>query len=381
MMNTEEQLLGMILSRIADELNISDTMYNKAVSSYEAVGKWLGDGPDWGMVIMPQGSMNLGTVIRPIDDRDDYDIDLVCLLNKGKGLQANTVKRIVGDRLKDNKTYAGKLKSEGRRCWTMDYDEFHMDILPCVPNGLQYRYPGQTVIDLTDKDKMTGRYSFCQSDPAAYHDWFLKQAQPLIRLMNETMGNAEIKPVPSNASRLKTPLQKSIQLLKRHRDILFSGRQEDAPISIIITTLAAKACPHEINVYVALKTIIETMHRFVEIRNDGYWVPNPVLANENFAEKWNREPGKRRAFVEWLSCAKSDLVDKPITLDGLDELAKLFKVKLGDAPVTRAFSNLGDSVRSSREKGALRLSGLASGLAIGSTASGTIVRPHTFYGS
>ena len=43
-MNTEENLLGMVLSRIADELNISDTMYDKAVSSYEAVGKWIGDG-------------------------------------------------------------------------------------------------------------------------------------------------------------------------------------------------------------------------------------------------------------------------------------------------------------------------------------------------
>lgn len=380
-MNTKEQVLGMVLGKIADELNISDKMYNKAVSSYEAVGKWLGEGPDWGFVIMPQGSMNLGTVIRPIDDRDDYDIDLVCLLNKGKGLQASTIKRIVGDRLKENKTYAGKLKPEGRRCWTMDYDEFHMDILPCVPNGIRYRNPDQTVIDLTDKDKTTGRYSFCQSNPAAYHDWFLKQAQPLIKLMNEAMGNAEITPVPSNASRLKTPLQRSIQLLKRHRDIMFSKQPENAPISIIITTLAAKACPHEINVYVALKTIVEKMHLFVERRNDGYWVPNPVLPNENFAEKWNYDPAKRQAFVSWLARAKTDFIDKPFSANGLDELAKLFKVSLGNAPVTRAFSNLGDSVRSSREKGSLRLTGLTSGLAIGSTASGTIVRQHTFYGS
>ena len=158
------------------------------------------------------------------------------------------------------------------------------------------------------------------------------------------------------------------------------NRQEDAPISIIITTLAAQTCPHECNVYIALKSIVEGMDRFIEKRNDGFWVPNPVLPNENFAEKWNRHPDKRQAFATWLARAKADFVDNPLTAKGLDELAKLFKVNLGDAPVTRAFSSLGESVRIFRESGSLHLTGLTSGLAIGATASGTVVRPHTFYG-
>jgi len=64
----KEKALGQMLSKIADELNITPTMQQKAISSYEAVGKWIGEGLDYNVRIMPQGSMNLGTVIKPIDD-------------------------------------------------------------------------------------------------------------------------------------------------------------------------------------------------------------------------------------------------------------------------------------------------------------------------
>ena len=210
-MRNREDLLGEILSRIADELNITDTMYKKAVSSYTAVGEWIGDGlPDYEVTIMPQGSMNLGTVVKPLDDRDDYDIDLVCLLKDGKELSPKAVKHLVGDRLKENKTYLEKLDKEGKRCWTMQYDEFHMDILPCIPDAETFVVPGATEIDLTDKNKSTGEYQYKLSNPSAYHDWFLSMAQPRMRLANNKAAAraTEIKPVPSQASRLKTPLQK-----------------------------------------------------------------------------------------------------------------------------------------------------------------------------
>ncbi len=125
-MTDKEKILGTLLSSIADEINITPTMQDKAVSSYTAVGKWIGDGVDYDVKIMPQGSMNLGTVIKPIDDRDDYDMDLVCLLKNGRYLPLKDIKNLVGDRLKENATYGQKLEKEGKRCWTMQYDVFHM---------------------------------------------------------------------------------------------------------------------------------------------------------------------------------------------------------------------------------------------------------------
>ena len=116
----KETELGKFLAKIADELNITETMYDKAVQSYTAVGKWLGDGLNYTVEIMPQGSMNLGTAVRPVNENDDYDIDLVCLLHEGWQLDAKTIKELVGKRLKEHETYIEKLE-EGRRCWKMNY--------------------------------------------------------------------------------------------------------------------------------------------------------------------------------------------------------------------------------------------------------------------
>ncbi len=92
-MTQKEQELGNLLDRIADELNITPTMMEKAIQSYQAVGEWIGDGLDYEVVIKPQGSMNLGTVIRPIDDSDDYDMDLICLLKDGYKLPSEQLKK------------------------------------------------------------------------------------------------------------------------------------------------------------------------------------------------------------------------------------------------------------------------------------------------
>ena len=150
-MTHKEQGLGNLLDRIADELNITPTMMEKAIQSYQAVGEWIGDGLDYEVVIKPQGSMNLGTVIRPIDDSDDYDMDLVCLLKDGYKLPSEQLKKIVGDRLKENRTYQKMLEKEGKRCWTMQYDEFHMDILYCSSKDKVYLPDVSTAIRLTHK--------------------------------------------------------------------------------------------------------------------------------------------------------------------------------------------------------------------------------------
>ncbi len=109
-MNEKEQQLNLILTKIVKEISITTTMLDKATKSYEAVGTWLGDGIEYDVRITPQGSMNLGITNKPVSDKDDYDIDLVCLLENGKKLEAKVIKNIVGNRLKENETYRKKLQ-------------------------------------------------------------------------------------------------------------------------------------------------------------------------------------------------------------------------------------------------------------------------------
>ena len=63
------------------------------------------------------------------------------------------------------------LEPEGKRCWTLCYEEFHMDILPCVSNNRYYIEPDLTEIKLTHKLD-NGSYIPKYSNPYKYHDWF-----------------------------------------------------------------------------------------------------------------------------------------------------------------------------------------------------------------
>lgn len=379
-MTEKEKQLSIWLSQIADELNITPTMLDKAVKSYTAVGTWLSDGIPYNVKITPQGSMNLGTVVRPITEKDEYDVDLVCLLKNGGMLPLGRVKGLVGDRLKAHGTYKQMLQEEGKRCWTMQYDEFHMDILPCVPRNTYYIEPYLTAIKLTHKNEWGG-YEPRFSDPYAYHAWFEERMKDILHIEKShyaARNNVDIAKVPTY--KIRTPLQKAIQLLKRHRDIAFQNNNEDAPISIIITTLAALSYNGESSVYEALCNIINKMPQFIEVRGTEYWIENPVMHEENFADKWNEVPNKRTAFMCWIQKAKKDLITDPLSCFGQDGIANQYKQVLGKTPVERAACAIGNATRTARENGNLYINGLTGGITTTPTEKSKPVKEHTIFG-
>lgn len=116
----KNNILDKIYRELAESLNISKTMSDEVVSSYEAVGKYLGNlEKNLDIKIFPQGSLSLGTVVRPIegDVEGEYDVDIVCLLENGSSLSAKEIKNIVGDRLKESNRYNKMIDKEGKRCW------------------------------------------------------------------------------------------------------------------------------------------------------------------------------------------------------------------------------------------------------------------------
>jgi len=102
--------IGYLLSEIAQSLDISNTLFEDAEKKYRAVGSWLGEGDSplakFTPEIYPQGSFLLGTVIKPLSDEDEYDIDLVFrLLILKDQISQKDLKNLVGDRLKASEVY------------------------------------------------------------------------------------------------------------------------------------------------------------------------------------------------------------------------------------------------------------------------------------
>ncbi|WP_312700917.1 nucleotidyltransferase [Sedimentibacter sp.] len=382
MITDSEKMLDRIYNEVANSLNISSTMFDKAVKSYEAVGSWLGDAEYIGDIkVFPQGSFGLGTVVRPLTDEDDgYDIDLVSLMEDGFQLDDKMIKSLVGKRLKENATYKNKLEPEGKRCWTLNYDGFHMDILPCVPRHSIYLQPNFTEIRLTHKTGFE-TYEPRFSNPQKYIEWFEQQMSITLNEEKKAYSyrnKVDIETVKTY--KVRTPLQKAIQLLKRHRDIMFEG-EENAPISIIITTLAARSYNNEVNLFDAVKNILLKMPLFINKNVDGkFEILNPVVPDENFADKWNLEPKKCDAFFKWLRMAQLDIIENPLSVTGLNNVSSKLEIAFGKKITEKSLTEMAINDRKLREKGNLYINGLMGGITSEAAITTKKIGGHTFFG-
>lgn len=365
-----------ILKNISDEISITESMKQVVEDSYEAVGKYLGNNLQKDIYIFAQGSMALGTVIKPISDADEYDIDLVCLIKDGMNMSAADIKNSIGNSLKQSQRYHKQLESEGKRCWTLDYANFHMDILPAVPKNQGFDKECHSNIRLTHKISDCS-YEDRYSDPLEYQRWFkrsaLKGSQGVA--VSESR-QAEIDGIPDD--NVQSNLQSIIKLLKRHRDIFFEeNNTEYKPISIIVTTLAAQGYKRCETLYDELMTVLQ----FIGTRTieKPYIVKNPIDSRENFADKWNEDECYKKVFYEWADSLISDFSQIESSIKGLDEVSTKLATMFGEAPVKRAIASFAENKRKLREKGELGVCSLSTGLSSGAIVKGN-VKNHTFYG-
>lgn len=327
-----------LLNGLAAALDIPDHLYEDAVVRYEDVGNWLGEETSplapYSPKVYPQGSFRLGTVIRPITEVEHFDIDLVCRLDmqKEQTTQADLKKR-VGDRLKQRADLEEKLE-ESRRCWNLDYPpHFHMDVLPCLPNPEQH----PSGILLTD----TNLVRWQKSNPIDYADWFYERMTVALNVGLTKFAEArkaDVATVPQ--WQIRTPLQRVVQLLKRHRNIYFADDQENCPASIIITTLAASAYNNQLDLGESIISVLEGMIGFIDYEDGRYIVRNPVELDENFADKWNEKPDRMKAFFRWFKQVQTDFLvigqSRP-----LSEFAETLSPALGRTAMQKAAASLG----------------------------------------
>jgi hypothetical protein len=362
---THEQL-SKVFNGLGQNLDISKSQYETAVRSYSAVGAWLVNEDSkialYHPEIMAQGSFLLGTLIKPINDTDDVDIDVVCRL---EGKQYNwtqyDLKKCVGDRIKQNDTYRKMLDEEGRRCWTIKYSDsmqFHLDILPSVVSSnyrnvlkeafskRDYTNYNELALRITDKKRTDyqteiNSNNWLSSNPFGYARWFLGKCTHEASF--DKMLLESVNPVPNYRSE-KFLLQRVVQLLKRHRDIMFHG-DDEKPISIIITTLAALAYERETNLSQAINNIILKIPTFILEKYDSKagknvkWIANPVNPSENFADRWIENPQKERKFYAWLERLRNNVI-KPSETGDFTKIRESFSNAFGSNITESAFKGL-----------------------------------------
>lgn len=160
--------------------------------------------------------------------------------------------------------------------------------------------------------------------------------------------------------------------------MMFRNDTEDKPISIIITTLAARAYKGENDLLDGLVNVVDNLERSITKGKNGEdVVSNPVNPEENFADKWPAHPKRRENFYKWLAAVKKDVHE---ILDGVnkiqiqDTMSRVF----GKEITTKASSLL---VERRKKKLAAGTALLTSAGKVAANTVGKIVNTaNTFYG-
>jgi hypothetical protein len=365
------QTANQLLDDLAEELEIPGSRYEAAIRSYKSVGEWLRRSASafaqTHVDVYPQGSFRLGTAIRPVTDKEDYDLDIVCEIFYDKELVTQEwIHRQLGEEMKAYAAAHNMTAPErSNRVWTLQYADgaqFHMDVLPSVPDGSRtqaimrvsgYQTSGDASVAITDQNHPNFRLrspDWPVSNPKGYADWFVsKMRVAWQRRLASLREQASVNVAQIPDYKVKTPLQSAVQILKRHRDMRFKGSPELRPRSIIITTLAAHAYQQESTIPEALVSILRRMDQYIETNGDESRIPNPTNDRENFADAWSTNKDLKDAFYDWLDDARLDFNAAAQELDPVrftDILAPRMGRRLVEASIARSRLLLGSQQRS-----------------------------------
>ena len=363
METTENFTLDFLLEGIARSLQLTETLYNDAESKYLTVAEWLSK-PDspleaFNPTIYPQGSMRLQTTVKP-RAQDEFDLDLVCLLEIAAVIGPARLFQLVERRIADNGRYKAILEIRPR-CLRLNYaGQFHLDIIPACPNPQK----GRTAILIPDRELQ----SMKNSNPEAYAGWFDGRCEHGLSVY----AKAEIDPLPDNGGR-KACLKLITQLTKRHRDVAYEG-DSTAPSSIALTTLLGNAYRGDVVCADALLYALDEIVALIEQTKGILVISNPVDPSENLAEQWTLITYRR--FCEFIIHFR-DRMKRLLILHDMQRVKAELETLFGEAPARASIQALAEKMKDDRASGQLRVAGSVATLA----SRGTVKVPHnTFHG-
>jgi hypothetical protein len=358
---TDTVLPRTYLELLVETLDIPPSLYERAVARHHSLGEWLGRDASrlrqFNPRVSPQGSFRHGTVVRPLVQNAEYDLDTVTTLHISKAaITQKDLKQVYGLEMRDYAQAHGMLAppEEKNRCWRLRYadqETFHLDSLPSLAEeeGVIISLRARNVpeefakraIAITDKRHpayATVTTGWPTSNPRGFARWLEAQMGTIAQAKRldlvERRIYASVEGVPTYA--LKTPLQRAIQLLKRHRDVMFADDPEVAPISMILTNLSGRAYGGEADVYLAVRGILSRMLDFV--RPETPYVPNPTHPAEDYADKWSKDRRLELNFRLWHAQASRDFEQLLLMTDAVSlrtATRQSFRVDLSDDHLKR----------------------------------------------
>jgi len=363
-----------LLDRMAESLQLDKTRYELMIQHYEAIKKWIEADEQFfkpfKYELYPHGSVRIRTTVKPIG-KDEFDLDIALHLKLQWDI--HTPEKIYFElrrRLSEHAIYKEKMELKNR-CIRLNYSgDFHMDILP----GVQENDWDEDKIRVPDR--LLGYW--VSSNPRGYSKWFLNKANTVKISLLEKALRAEN--LPSNDFENKKPLQRAVQLIKRYRDIYFHDDDTFKTSSIILTTIAGLYYNGEESIYLTVENIVNRIRQHTIHNSWRLKVLNPVNSEEDFTDKWEREPRYYQAFKtfcehlyeQWHELKKEN---------GIISEGRILKGLFGDELYFNAQTSQADIIEKSRNANQLGINRNSGIIGTAGTVSTSLVKTNTFFGN
>lgn len=295
-LNNKTAQIDDLLARAAEKLQLNKARKEKIESSYAAIQNLLETDKEFfdkiDFEIYPQGSVRIGTTVKPIKD-NEFDLDIVLHIKNSRYQDIdpmnvyNQLKRV----LHSDDRYRDKVELKNR-CIRIDYaGDFHMDVLP----GCQVENQNSDKIVIPDRELK----SWLTSNPKGYGKWFIAKSDSVRQTLLEKAFSME--DLPSDEYATKKPLQRAVQIIKRYRDLFFEKDTTYATPSIVLTTLAGQLYQNQDSIFETIDSIVSQLKNSTNSsRNTRIKVVNPVNPEEDFTDKWEREPTYYTEFIKFV---------------------------------------------------------------------------------
>jgi hypothetical protein len=362
--------LDELLLETCEEFQISTARYDLAGERYRALNKLFeGSGSPFRQFrpdIYPQGSMALGTTVQPI--KGPHDLDFVLELSNYLRGPMHLITEL-HEFLSMHGVY-GPMTSLKNRCVRIEYaDEFYMDVLPACRVA--------TAVGTCIKVPDCALRGWSDSNPRGYIKWFKEQSAK--RFVGRLLERAERIP-DQQAVTQKDTLQLVVQLFKRWRDRCYASVDPSlAPISIVLTTLAADTYQGEQSVSNAITSMLSGIVNLIDVsRRAGechLHLCNPSNTAEDLTERWDSNPLAYSEFERGIRDFQQRWMQLVMQGGNVNvQLQSLF----GET-VTTVLRKRTQKTQDSRL--AEKLGVTSAGLITSSTAAAVRARPNTFYGT
>jgi hypothetical protein len=366
--------LDAILAEIAVNLQLPPGLHAKAIDRYEAVRRYIErpGSPLEGRVVCfyPQGSMAIDATTSTRGTDDEYDLDIVAEIEgPDDGPEA-----LLDDLEAALKGYPVSRIVRKTRCITLYYaDGMHLDVTPARRRAPKEK---QGEIPHAKKGARSEPPRYVPMNAYAFAQWYLARtpveerfALALNRRLYETAGiafaAAEVEEVPPQTPLIiKSVTTVALQLIKRHRNIIYAAETGRIPPSVVLSCHAGHAARPGLGLAdMVIRQSRWTARAIDEAARQGRMlsVPNPEFAAERFTDRWPETQVQQTTYARHLHTLANGLEAARNGNVQLEDLQTWLRDQFGDRVVTRSVTafnqRIGQRVQA-RQHGYTRRGGL-----------------------